>query len=86
MSPSRLSLDELLKPPLQDWDSFYEVFTDECRKLWDCEPRGRVPAAITLPDGVFPGVASVMNPITGEQVPVRRVPLVVTEADDGVAC
>ncbi len=52
--------------------AFYQAFYDLCKKAWD-DDRKRV--AVTLPEGVFPGLGFLRNPITAESVEVRRVPM-----------
>jgi hypothetical protein len=56
---------------------FLNAFYDACTKMWDesgpGEPRHQ--PSVTLPDGLWPEVASLTSPLTGEQVPVQRVPM-----------
>ncbi len=51
---------------------FTQAFYALCKEAWD---DGHKRVAVTLPEGVFPGLDFLRNPITAESVEVRRVPM-----------
>lgn len=63
------------EPAEYTFADFYGSFISECKRMWD--NGHRVPESVLLMDGVFPGVASVLHPITRQHIPVTRYPVLV---------
>jgi hypothetical protein len=57
--------------------AFLDAYYEACKKMWDdAEPSAvRHQPSITLPEGLWPDLARVVNPITRELTPVQRVPM-----------
>jgi len=56
-------------------DVLWKPFEAACLSAYE---QGRTVTGVTLPEGIAPGVASLVNPVTREMVPVTRVPLIET--------
>ena len=59
------------KPQPFTFDEFYGTLSRTCQRAW--EDGLRQVTEVLLPFDVFPGVKSFTNPITGDQIPVRRI-------------
>jgi hypothetical protein len=57
--------------------TFLDAYYEACKKAWDDPgPDGvRQEPSITLPEGLWPDLAKVVNPVTRTMTPVRRVPM-----------
>lgn len=74
-----MSVRSILPFPDFTFDDLADAFYEACRSAWDSGPEEGprpVPECVVLPDCAFPEIAALQNPLTGERVPVRRVPLV----------
>ena len=60
-------------PSPYTFGTFLDAYYEACRKAWE-EP-GRCEPSITLPEGLWPDLAKVVNPFTRSVTPVQRVPM-----------
>ena len=54
------------------FDAFVKAVNEACAKAWD---NGHQTVRITLPEGVFPHLATMQNPMTREIIRIERVPM-----------
>jgi len=62
-------------PDDYSWDAFMQAFASACARAWN---DGHKKVTVTLPEGVFPEIASLQSPVTRDIVGIIRVPMFIT--------
>ena len=61
------------------FDDLVHACYEESKRAWD-DGRREI-ASVTLPEGVFPELTQMQNPVTRSIIPVQRVPLITVGAE-----
>ena len=72
--PQVLDFHGYSDPPDFTWNGFVHAVYEACKAAWD-DGRREI-ESVTLPEGAFPAIGELQNPITRSLIPVKRLPLV----------